>query len=426
MRLPKLHTDTTALRESRQLRSLVLGNFISGMGTQASLVALPYQLYIQTHSPFLTGLLGAAELGPLIVMALLGGALADRFDRRRLLLLDQVALVLLAGALCVAAVAGTPPVWLLYVLGGLLAGFGAVQNVARSAIVPNLVRPELLRSALAVNYGLYQLTMVVGPGLGGLLISAGGVELAYGVDAASCAAMVAGVLALAAQPPIRDDDEPQVGIRRSIADGLRFVRRNRALLGSFAIDLNAMAFGMPRALFPVLAVSVYHAGAAGTGLLYAAVSAGATVAALTTRWIEHVRRLGLIVIGAVIAWGLAITAAAFVANLWFAAAMLAIAGAADSVSAVCRNVINQSVTPDAMRGRMSSIYSLVVTSGPRVGDIESGAVASATSARFSMASGGLACVLGVGLIVLAFPELAAYDVERAEAEMAADRAASVV
>ncbi|HEX6711751.1 MAG TPA: MFS transporter [Thermoleophilaceae bacterium] len=415
MRLPRIHADTTALRESRELRSLVLGNFISGLGTQASLVALPYQLYVQTKSPLLTGLLGAAELGPLVGMALLGGALADRLDRRRLLLVDQVALVLIAAALCAAALLGEPPVWLLYALGALLAGFGAVQNVARTAIVPNLVRPELLRSALAVNYGLYQLTMVVGPGLGGLLISAGGVELAYGVDAVSCAAMVLGVLAIGPQPPLRDDDEPVVALRRSIADGLRFVRRNRALLGSFAIDLNAMAFGMPRALFPVLAVSVYHAGASGTGLLFAAVSAGATVAALTTRWLEHVRRLGLIVIGAVTAWGLAVAAAAIVPNLWFAAAMLALAGAADSVSAVCRNVINQSVTPDAMRGRMSSIYSLVVTSGPRVGDIEAGAVASLTSARFSMASGGLACVAGVALIVVAFPQLAAFDLERVEA-----------
>jgi predicted MFS family arabinose efflux permease len=418
MRLPRIHADTTALRESRQLRSLVLGNFISGMGTQASLVALPYQLYVQTKSPLLTGLLGAAELIPLVVMALLGGALADRFDRRRLLLLDQVALVALPAGLCAAAIAGNPPVWLIYILGALMAGFGAVQNVARSAIVPNLVRPALLRSALAVNYGLYQLTMVVGPGLGGLLIAAGGVQLAYGIDAVTCAAMVLGVLALAPQPPSVEPGEVRLGIRRSIGEGLRFVVRNKALLGSFAIDLNAMAFGMPRALFPVLAVSVYHAGAAGTGLLYASVSFGATVAALTTRWLEHVRRLGLIVIGAVTAWGLAITLAAAVANLWFAAAMLALAGAADSVSAVCRNVINQSVTPDAMRGRMSSIYSLVVTSGPRVGDIESGAVASLTSARISMASGGIACMAGVVVIALLFPQLAAYDVERAEAQMA--------
>jgi MFS family permease len=418
MRLPRIHADVTALRESRELRSLVLGNFISGMGTQASLVALPYQLYVQTKSPFLTGLLGAAELGPLIVMALLGGALADKLDRRRLLLVDQAALVTIAGALCAAAIAGSPPTWLLYVLGALLAGFGAVQNVARSAIVPNLVRPELLRSALAVNYGLYQLTMVVGPGLGGLLIAAGGVQLAYGVDAVSCAAMVLGVLALSPQPPHRDESEPELGIRRSIAEGLRFVGRSKALLGSFAIDLNAMAFGMPRALFPVLSVSVFHAGASGTGLLYASVSAGATVAALTTGWLEHVRRLGLIVIGAVTAWGLAIAAAAIVTNIWFAAAMLALAGAADSVSAVCRNVINQTLTPDSMRGRMSSIYSLVVTSGPRVGDIESGAVASATSARISLATGGLACVAGVALIVVLFPQLAAFDTERSETYLA--------
>jgi MFS family permease len=418
VRLPRIHADTTALRESRELRSLVFGNFISGMGTQASLVALPYQLYVQTKSPLLTGLLGAAELAPLIAMALLGGALADRFDRRRLLLLDQIALVLIAAALCFAALGGETPTWLLYVLGALLAGFGAVQNVTRSAIVPNLVRPALLRSALAVNYGLYQLTMVLGPGLGGLLISAGGVELAYAVDAVSCAAMVVGVLRIGPQPPIRDEDEPIVSIGRSIADGLRFVRRSRALLGSFAIDLNAMAFGMPRALFPVLAVSVYHAGASGTGLLFAAVSAGATVAALTTRWLEHVRRLGLIVIAAVTAWGLAIALAAAVPNLWFAAAMLALAGAADSISAVCRNVINQTLTPDAMRGRMSSIYSLVVTSGPRLGDIESGTVASLTSARFSMATGGIACIAGVGIIMLAFPQLAAFDLERVEAQMA--------
>ena len=418
MRLPRIHADTTALRESRELRSLVLGNFVSGMGTQASLVALPYQVYVQTKSPLLTGLLGAAELGPLIVMALLGGALADKLDRRRLLMIDQVALVLIAAALCGAALAGAPPVWMLYVLAGLLAGFGAVQNVARSAIVPNLVAPANLRSALAVNYGLYQLTMVIGPGLGGLLISAGGVQLAYGVDALSCAAMVWGVLAIRPQPPQRDEHEPDVGIRRSIADGLRFVGRNRALLGSFAIDLNAMAFGMPRALFPVLAVSVFHAGASGTGLLFAAVSAGATVAALTTRWLEDVRRLGLIVIGAVTVWGLAIAVTALVSNIWIAAALLAVAGAADSVSAVCRNVINQSVTPDAMRGRMSSIYSLVVTSGPRIGDIESGAVASLTSARISMASGGLACMVGVALIVVLFPQLAAFDLERVEGQFA--------
>jgi MFS family permease len=402
--------DLTPLRASRELRLLVLGNVVSGMGTQAALVALPYQVYVETHSALKTGLLGAAELGPLVVMALVGGALADRSDRRRLLLLDQIALVVVSAALCALAVAGSPPLGVLYVLAGLLAGFGAIQNVTRSAIVPNLVEPARLPAALAVNFGLYQLTMVVGPALGGLLIAAGGVKIAYGVDAVSCFAMVFALFAMGPQLPHgHGQDVERPTIRRSIAEGLGFVRRRQALLGSFAIDLMAMTFGMPRALFPVLAVSVFHAGASGTGLLFASVSAGATVAALTTRWLEHVRLLGRVVIVSVVVWGIAIALAGVTHALWIAAAMLAIAGAADSVSAVCRQVINQSVTPDAMRGRMSSVFSLVVTSGPRLGDIESGTVASLTSARFSMFSGGVACVVGTALVVAAFPALAAYD-----------------
>jgi MFS family permease len=282
---------------------VVLGNFVSGMGTQATLVALPYQIYVETHSALLVGLLGAVELGP--------------------------------------------------------------------------------------------------------LIAALGVGAAYTVDAVSCLAMVFAVIAIAPQPP--GHVERHETIRRSIADGLRYVRGNQALLGSFAIDLVAMTFGMPRALFAVLAVSVYHAGAAGTGVLYSAVSVGATIAAIMTGWLSHVRRLGLIVIWAVVAWGTAIALAGLARSLWLAALLLAVAGAADSVSAVCRNTINQSVTPNRLRGRMSSVYSLVVTGGPRLGDIESGAVAGVAGARFSVASGGLACLVGVAFVVVAFPALKRYD-----------------
>jgi len=407
LRLPRITVDLTALRSSRELRWLVAGNFVSGLGTQAALVALPYQVYIETRSPLLTGLLGAAELGPLVAMALLGGALADRMDRRRLLLLDQIALVLVPAALCAAALAGDPPLLLLYVLGGLLAGFGALENVARSAIVPNLVARADMPAALAVNFGLYQLTMVFGPGLGGLLISGAGLAAAYAVDAASCFVMILALRHLSPQLPERTGEPLRIG--RSIVEGLRFVGGNRALLGSFVIDLSAMTFGMPRALFPVLAVSIYGAGASGTGLLFAAVSAGAAFAALTTFWLDHVRRLGLVTIGAVCVWGLAIAGAGLVSSLWPAAALLAVAGAADSVSAVCRSVINQSVTPDALRGRMSSVFSLVVTSGPRLGDIEAGAVAT----RFSVLSGGLACVAGALAVAAVFPQLARYDKDAA-------------
>src|SRR5829696_372071 len=412
-RLPRIALDLAPLRASRDLRLLLGGEFLTGLGTQAALVALPYQIYTQTGSALLTGLLGAVELGPLIAAALLGGAIADRTDRRLLLLGVQAGLVAAAATLAAAAIAGEPPVWALYLLAAAVAGFGSLEGVVRTAIVPNLVAPEHLRPALALSFGLYQLTAVVGPGAGGLLIAAADVEGAYAVDALSCLAMLAAAWRMGPQLPHgrRDGDKPP--IVRSIAEGLRFVRGSPALKGSFAIDLVAMTFGMPRALFPVLSVSVYGTGAAGTGVLFAAVSAGATVAALTTGWLGHARRLGRIVICAVLAWGLAIAAVGVVGTLWLAALLLAIAGAADSVSAVCRSTINQTVTPDALRGRMSSVFMIVVTSGPRLGDVESGLVASLSSARFSVLSGGLACLAGVAAIVVAFPALLAYDADTA-------------
>jgi MFS family permease len=407
---PRLTPDLSPFRDSRDLRLVVIGDFISGMGAQAALVALPYQLYVDTHSALLVGLLGAVELGPLIAMALLGGAIADRMDRRRLLALDQIGVFLAAGGLAVAAFIGDPAVVTLYVLGGLLAGFAALQSVAQAAIIPNLVERERLPAALALNYGLSTLTQVLGPGLGGVLIAVLGVQAAYAVDAVGCLSVVVTALSIAPQPPqgVATHDN----MLRSIAEGLRYVRANRALMGSFAIDLAAMTFGMPRALFAVLSVSVYHAGAGGTGVLYAAVSAGATVAALLTGWIRHARRLGVIVIWAVLLWGAAVAVAGLMSSLWMAAALLALAGAADSVSAVCRATINQSVTPDHMRGRMSSVFSLVVTGGPRLGDIESGTVAGAVGVRFSVVSGGLACLAGVAVVLVAFPALVRYDAEQ--------------
>jgi MFS family permease len=408
-RLSRIAVDVSPLRASRDLRLLIGGELASGLGTQAALVALPYQLYVETHSAFLTGMLGAAELVPLVVLALLGGAWADRYDRRKLLLLDQIGLVFVASVLAVLAFVGDPPIPALYVLAGLTAGFGAVQNVAASSMVPNLVEEDKLASALALNFGLFQLTLVIGPAIGGLLIAGVGIGSAYAIDAISCLAIVATVWFMRPQPPKGTPDEP-IRIRTAIADGLRFTFHNRPLLGSFAIDLSAMTFGMPRALFPVLAVSVYGAGAAGTGLLFAAVSFGAVIAAFTTGWLRHARRLGRIVVWAVVAWGAAIALAGLAGSIWIAALMLAVAGAADSVSAVCRSTINQTVTPDHMRGRMSSVFSLVVTSGPRLGDIESGSVAALTSVRTSVVSGGVACVLAVGVICVAFPPLWRYDV----------------
>jgi MFS family permease len=417
--LKRIAVDVSPMRDSRDFRLLAIGQIVSSLGTQAALVALPYQIFVISHSAALVGLLGAFELGPMIVVSLLAGAIADRTDRRRLLAAAQVAVIAASGALAAAALAGHPPVVLVLVIGGLLAGGAALDGVSRGSIIPNVLGPERLRTGLAFSYGLTQVTGIIGPAVGGLLIAASGVASAYVVDAVSCLAMLAAALAIAPQRPKLTEQPPPV--RRAIGEGLRFVVSNNALSGSFAIDLVAMTFGMPRALFAVLSLTVYHAGASGTGLLYAGVAAGGTLAVLTSGWIGHARRLGRIVIVAVLAWGVGIAAAGLVNSIVPAIALLTAAGYADGVSAVCRSTINQTVTPDAMRGRMSSVYSLIVTSGPRLGDIESGLVAGLTSAMTSVVSGGLACVVGVGAVFLAFPELVSYDEHQAAREFELSR-----
>jgi MFS family permease len=405
--LSRIAVDVRPLRESRDYRLVTAGSLITGLGTQATLVALPYQVFVITGSAFLTGLIGAAELGPLIIASLFGGALADRADRRRLLLLCQLALVAIAAALALAAATGPPPVWILFVLAAAMAGASAVERVVRAAIVPRTVSPDLVPAAVSLTYGLYQLTMVAGPGLGGVLISLFGLTTPYALDAVSCLGMAGAAAMMSAQPPVAATAREPV--LRSIRSGLSFLRKLPAVTAGFVIDLSAMTFGMPRALFPVLSLTVYHAGAAGTGLLYAAVAAGSTVAALTTGWMARARHLGRIVLFAVAAWAVFIAAAGLVDDIWPAAILFALAGAADSVSAVCRNTMLQMLTPDRMRGRISSVYSLVVAGGPRLGDIESGSVAALTSPGFSVVSGGLVCLASVGVVALAFPQLAAYD-----------------
>jgi MFS family permease len=405
--LSRIAVDLQPLHESRDFRLITAGSLITGLGTQATLVALPYQVFVITGSAFMTGLIGAAELVPLIVASLFGGALADRFDRRDLLLICQLALVAIAAALAFAAATGPPPVWILFVLAAAMAGASAVERVVRSAIVPQTVSPESLPAAISLTYGLYQLTQVAGPGLGGILIAAFGLTTPYAVDAVSCLGMAGAAALMAAQPPAA------VAVRepvlRSIRSGLSFVRTLKPVMAGFVMDLSAMTFGMPRALFPVLALTVYHAGAAGTGLLYAAVAAGATIFALTTGWVSHARYLGRIVLVAVALWGIFIAAAGLVDNIWPAALLFALAGGADSVSAVCRSTMMQVLTTDEMRGRVSSAFSLVVAGGPRLGDVESGTVAAITTPAFSVVSGGLVCLASVGVVAIAFPELAAYD-----------------
>jgi MFS family permease len=354
-------------------------------------------------------MIGLAELAPLAAMSLLGGALADRTERRRLLQISQLVQLSTSSLLALGAASGSPPVATLYILAGIAAAASGVDRPTRTAIIPSLVGPGEIQPAVAFNYGLAQLTMVIGPALGGIVIAAAGLGWAYALDVATFAAMVGAVALMHRLPaPPRTEGESVLAAVRS---GLRFAVRRGELMGSFAADLLAMTFGMPRALFPALALTVYHAGATGVGLLYAALSAGATLAAFATGWLAHVRRLGRIVVFAIAAWGAAVTLAGLTHSLGVAMACLAIAGAADSVSAVCRSAIMLMATPDAMRGRMSSIFTLVVAGGPRVGDVESGSVAAAVGTRAAVVSGGVLCILGLVPIVALFPAFWRYGEE---------------
>jgi MFS family permease len=423
--LKKLAVDITPIRESREFRLLSIGEVGASLGTQAALVALPIQIYVISHSAALVGLLGAFELGPMIVVSLIGGVIADRRDRRPVLALAQVGVIAVAAILFVLSLADRrPPVLAILLLGGLLAGCTALDSVARGAIVPGILGPDNLRAGLTFNYGMQQATAIVGPSIGGIVIGLlGGESWIYAFDAISCVGMLMAALALGPQPPLGVEKHPPVG--ESIMEGLRFVVSNRALAGSFVIDLNAMMFGMPRALFAVLSLTVYHAGASGTGFLYAAIAVGGTLSVLGSGWVQHVNRLGRVTIAMVLLWGIAIGGAGLVRSIVPAAILLGVAGWADGLSAVCRTTISQTLTPDRLRGRMSSVFSLVVTSGPRLGDMESGLVAGLVGALNSVLIGGLGCVVGVGVTVLAFPQLAAYEADSALALMRSENAADL-
>jgi MFS family permease len=294
-----------------------------------------------------------------------------------------------------------------YAAIALIAFLTAVDSPTRSAMTPRLVGHELLPSALALNQVAWNSTALVGPALAGVVIERYGLSWAYGIDLVTYLAMVAAAVSLTPLPPERGDR--LVTGWRAVTEGFAFVRGRPVLQAAFGIDIIAMVFGMPRALFPILAVTQFHRGAAVVGLLFAAPAVGALIGALTTGWVKHVRRQGMAVVWAVVLWGAGIAAFGLVgSNLWLGLFFLAFAGAADVISAVFRSTILQLSVPDSLRGRLSSIHILVVTGGPRIGDLEAGVVASLVSPTFSVVSGGLACIVGAGLLAWLVPSFRRY------------------
>ena len=403
--LARIAVDIRPLRDSRDFRRLWFGVGISAIGSQITSVAIPFQLYDVTHSTLLVGLLGLAALFPLLVVPIYGGAVADAVDRRRMLLFSDVAQLLVTVGLLVNALLPHPSVWFLFVAEALGTAAYGFQRPARNALTPRLVRDDQLLAAIAVEDVFFTLARVAGPVMAGGLITVVGLAGAFTVDIATFAASLAAIWLLPAVPPAPDADRLSL---QSILAGFRYVLHRRVLLGIFVVDTNAMIFGMPRALYPAFAERL-GGGAGLLGLLYAAPFAGALTASLTSGWMMTVRRQGLGVCVAAAAWGIAVALVGFAEAVWFALVFLAVAGAADFISAVLRSNILLTVTPDSMRGRLSGIELAQVAGAPSIGDVEAGVVASITSVRASIVSGGILTVAGTAVVALAIPPLVRYD-----------------
>jgi MFS family permease len=403
--LRRVAVDIDPLRTSRPFRRLWFGTGISAIGSQITTVAIPYHVYQETGSTLLVGLLGIAALVPLLTVPLYAGSVADAVDRRRLLLLSDIALAVVSLVLVGNALLDDPSVPLLFAAETASVGAYAFQRPARNALTPRLVRDDQLTAAIAVEDVVFNLARVGGPALAGLLIAAFGLATAYAVDVATFAASLISIWLLPRIPVPPDADRPGLN---SILAGLRYVRRTPVLLAILVIDANAMIFGMPSALFPAYAEEL-GGGAQTVGFLYAAPYAGALVASIGSGWIGHVRRMGLGVAVAAGIWGVAIAIFGLVDTIPLALAMLAVAGGADYFSAILRGTILIQATPDAMRGRLSGIELAQVAGAPQLGNVEAGVVASLTSVRFSIVSGGIACVAGTIIVALMLPALLRYE-----------------
>jgi MFS family permease len=403
----RIALDVSPLRASRDFRRLWLGLLASQFGSQFTIVATYVQVYRLTQSTAAVGFIGLVGFVGLVVGTLAGSTFLDAFDRRKILICAQLGYLASSGLLFFGALGGDPPLALIYVAVAGIAATSAVDSPTRSAMTPRLLGRELLPAAAALNQIVWNGAGLVGPALAGLVVGTLGFPWAYGIDLISIGLLLLASISIRPMPPA-EGERAAVGWR-AVKEGFAFLRGRQVLQSTFVIDIIAMVFGMPRALFPILITSQFHESAAVVGLLFAAPAVGAFVGAATTGWVGRVRHQGLAVIWAVVVWGAGIAAFGLVGDhLWLGLLFLAVAGAADVISAIFRNTILQVTVPENLRGRLFGIHILVVTGGPRLGDLEAGLVAAAFSPMASVVSGGLLCIAGAGLIAWRVPAFRRY------------------
>lgn len=396
--------DVTPLRTSRDFRIIFASGLVTYLGSMITYVALPFQVAQLTGSFVAVGLIGLAELVPLIVFGLYGGALADSVDRKVMVIATEFASGVLVALLLLNSLLPTTQLWVLYAVAMMLAAVDGLQRPSLDAMIPRVVAHDQLAAASALVSLRWQLGSILGPAIGGLLLSAGGAVAAYGVDVLTFVVSIVLLLRLRSIRAAADAERPSL---RHITEGMRYAWSRKDLLGTYAVDLIAMVFAFPYALFPFLAEEL--GGAWTLGLLYSAGAVGSLLVTVTSGWTASVHRHGRAIVLAAAVWGMGIALVGVSQNLWWVLLFLAVAGGADMVSGIFRSVMWNQTIPDEVRGRMAGIELLSYSIGPLLGQLRSSTAASLTSLRMSFISGGVLCVIGVGIAAVALPTLWKYD-----------------
>jgi MFS family permease len=396
--------DLTPLRNSAQYRRLYGAGFISMLGSQATYVAVPFQLRLLTHSTLAVGSIGLVELAPLVVFGLYGGVLADRMNRRRLILIMELVLMASTALLLANALLAHPITWILYVDAAIVAAASSLQSPSVSAMNQIFVSPDLQRSASVLANVSGTTASIIGPALGGLAAVAFGPGSVYFANVVTFSVSLYLLYRLHATPPPPDVSE---GVMESMREGISYAKSRPDIVGTYIIDLLAMILAFPVVMLPFVAARFHESYA--LSILYCGLPVGALIATLTSRWTRHVHRYGRAIVWAAASWGLGIALFGDSSSLWLVVFGLAVAGGADSISGIFRNTMwNESIPPD-VRGRMAGIEMISYSLGPTAGQFRAGVMAAWTSLRFSLTFGGLACTGSVGVVAAALPSLWSFD-----------------
>ncbi len=402
-KISALWLDVSPLKKYPDFRKLFAGQFVSTLGSMMTYLAVPYQVYQLTNSSFAVGMLSLTQLLPLLIFALWGGAIADAMDRRKLILGSELFLALCALTMMINAFFARPSVALIFFVSALMSAATGFHRPALDSLSPRLVNREDLTAVSVLGSLRFSICAIAGPALGGIGIARFGVAITYLIDAASFFFSILMIYKIRRIPP--QDVAPSPGLK-SILEGLHYARKRQDLMGTYIVDLVAMTFAMPMALFPAMAQA--WGGPAAAGWLFAAMPMGSLLVSAFSGWSSRVRRHGAAVILAAAAWGVAVIALGFAPGLAMAVICLAAAGAADMVSGIFRSTIWNETIPSHLRGRLAGIEMISYMSGPLLGNARAGWVAALGTPRFSIWSGGTLCTVGVLACILIFPKFWSY------------------